>query len=132
MFTDPARLPAKTEAAIVLGTSPTMPGGGPNVHFEARLDAAATLWRSGRVRRVIVSGNDDESRGDSEPTAMRDGLARRGVPMDAVTLDGAGFRTLDTVRRAKRVFGVGDNGGNGAAVFVADPFHAARTLFLAD
>ena len=128
VFDDPARLPAGTEAAIVLGTAPRLEDGTPNPHFEARLDAAAALWRSGRVRRVIVSGNND-GHGYDEPTAMRDGLARRGVPMDVVTLDPAGFRTVETVRRARGVFDVG-NGG--AAVFVMDPFHAPRTLFLAD
>ena len=128
VFNDPARLSGGTEAAIVLGTSPTLEDGTPNAHFEARLDAAALLWNSGRVRRVVVSGNND-GHGYDEPKAMRDGLARRGVPMDAVTLDPAGFRTVDTVRRARTVFGVDDGG---AAVFVTDPFHAPRTLFLAD
>ncbi len=130
VFTDPARLPAAAGAAvaIVLGNGPTRADGRVNAHFEARLDAAAALWRSGRVRRVIVSGNDD-GHGYDEPTAMRDGLAQRGVPIDAVTLDPAGFRTVDTVRRARGIFGVEDGG---AAVFMTDPFHAPRTLFLAD
>ena len=69
-FSDVARLP-DADVALVLGTAPIGPEGGPNVYFVHRLDAAATLWKAGKVKYLIVSGSD------IEPDAMRDGLIAR-------------------------------------------------------
>ena len=62
------------EVALVLGTAPIGPEGGPNRYFIYRLDAAAALWKAGKVKYFIVSGSD------VEPAAMRAGLIERGVP----------------------------------------------------
>ncbi|MEO8352838.1 MAG: ElyC/SanA/YdcF family protein, partial [Chthoniobacteraceae bacterium] len=56
---------------------------------------------------------------------MRDALISRGVPESVITLDYAGFRTLDSVVRARSVFGVD------RLTIVTDDFHVARALFLA-
>lgn len=56
---------------------------------------------------------------------MRKGLVRRGVPASSIALDHAGFRTLDSLVRARKVFGVRD------AVVVTDGFHLPRALYLA-
>jgi SanA protein len=116
-------LPA-TDIGIVLGTSPRL-AGRPNLFFEGRMDAAAELYRAHRVRHLLVSG-DNGTRGYDEPTAMKSALLARGVPASAMTLDYAGFRTLDTMARARAVFGVKK------AILITDPFHQARSLFLAD
>ncbi|MEI6712507.1 MAG: ElyC/SanA/YdcF family protein [Verrucomicrobiota bacterium] len=111
---------------VVLGTSP---GGGKhlviNPFFEARMDAAATLYHSGTVYHLVLSG--DNRRADyNEPSSMKEALKHRGVPASALTLDYAGFRTLDTVARAHRVFQVQK------PVIITDDFHIARALFLAE
>lgn len=111
------------DVAVVLGTSPTV-GKRANPFFEGRMDTAAALYHSGKVRHLLVSG--DNRRADyDEPTAMRSALVSRGVPAQAITLDYAGFRTLDTMARAARVFQLRQ------ATIVTDDFHMARCLFLA-
>src|SRR5207302_6866748 len=89
--------------ALVLGTAPIGPEGGPNRYLVYRLDAAAELWKAGKVKYLLVSGNRDG--GYDEPTAMREGLMKRGVPADAIYRDFAGYRTRDSVLRARDIFG---------------------------
>jgi len=79
------------KVALVLGTAPIGPEGGPNRYLVYRLDAAADLWKAGKVKYLLVSGNRDGSY--DEPTAMRDGLIKRGVPAEAIYRDFAGYRT---------------------------------------
>ena len=120
---DPAQLPA-VNVALVLGAAPIGPEGGPNRYFEYRLDAAAALWRAGKVKYFLVSGDNRHVNYD-EPTAMRAGLIARGVPADSIYRDFAGVRTLDSVLRAEQVF------GQKRLIIVSQPFHLARALFLA-
>ncbi len=110
--------------ALVLGTSPRLANGNPNPFFERRMDAAARLYVAGKVDRILVSG-DNGSVNYDEPTAMRSALARRGVPESAIRLDYAGFRTLDSIVRANRVFGLSQ------VTIVTDDFHLPRALYIA-
>lgn len=112
-------------AAVVPGTSRLAPSGRINVHWAGRMDAAAELYRSGRVKHILVSG-DNRKHNYNEPVDMRKGLLERGVPAEAITLDFAGLRTLDTIVRAQRIFGVKQ------CVIVSDDFHLPRALWLAD
>ena len=57
---------------------------------------------------------------------MRKALVKAGIPESAITLDYAGFRTLDSVVRAKEVFGQGSG-----FTIISQPFHVERALFLA-
>jgi SanA protein len=121
---DITRLPPN-EVALVLGTAPTLGRGRwKNPFFENRLDAAAQLYQTGKVRHLLVSG-DNRRKNYDEPTAMRDALIARGVPTSAITLDYAGFRTLDSLARAKSVFQLQ------RLTIVTDSFHQPRALFLA-
>lgn len=112
------------DVAVVLGTSPQLKGGWANPFFESRMDATARLYKADKVRHLLVSG-DNRTKDYDEPTAMRDALVKRGVPAEAVSMDFAGLRTLDTVERARVIFGLTE------AVIVTDDFHLARSLFLA-
>ena len=91
-------------AALLLGTSPRLRGGTPNPYFEYRMDAAAELFRAGKVDCILVSG-DNHHASYNEPMAMRKALLERNVPDSLIFLDYAGFRTLDSVVRACEVFG---------------------------
>jgi SanA protein len=113
----------QADIALVLGTAQQLRGGGPNQFFGGRITAAATLYRAGKARHLLLSGN--RTGAYDEPTAMREALAARGVPESATTLDYAGFRTLDSCARAKKVFGVS------RLTIVTDDFHAARAVLLA-
>jgi len=123
MRDSPDEIP-EMDVALVLGAAPIGPEGGPNRYFEYRLDAAASLWKSGRIRYLLVSG--DNRRADyDEPTAMRDGLVKRGVPASAIYRDLAGIRTWDSVVRAQEIF------GQRRLIIVSQRFHLARAIFLA-
>jgi SanA protein len=117
-FAEAGEVPA-TEVALVLGTAPIGPEGGPNHFFIYRLDAAAALWKAGKVKYFIASGSD------VEPAAMRAGLIERGVPAGVIYLDPGGYRTWDSVLRARDVY------GQKRLVIVSQRFHVNRALFLA-
>lgn len=109
--------------ALLLGTSRTHRGK-PNRFYQARIEAAAALFHQGRVRGILVSG-DNATRYYNEPIAMQKDLMALGVPAEYITPDYAGFRTLDSMVRAKEVFGLDK------LLVVSQGFHAARAIFLA-
>jgi SanA protein len=109
---------------LVLGTSAYSKGHSRNPHFENRIAAAATLFRTRLVRQLLLSGNDD-TQGYDEPAQMERALLKRGVPVGSLLRDGAGFRTLDSVARAKKVFGLR------RVTIITDRFHCYRAVFLA-
>ena len=112
------------DVALVLGTARLTGSGRVNSFYAPRLDVAAELFRLGKVRGIIVSG--DNSRADySEPDDMKADLVRRGVPARFVTCDYAGFSTLDSLRRVSRVF------GQSRVIVVSQRFHLERALYLA-
>ena len=118
-----AALPAN-DVGLVLGTSPRTARGERNLHFDYRIEAAAKLYHAGKVRHLLLSG-DNGTRGYDEPADMKAALLGLGVPADALTLDDAGFRTLDSVVRARAVF------GQSRLTVITDRFHAYRAVFLA-
>ena len=109
---------------VVLGTSARAAGGGDNPFFAGRMRAAAELFRSGKVRHLVLSG-DDRRAGNDEPRDMRAALARLGVPENATTLDPGGFSTLDSMARAKELFRIQ------RMTIITDDFHAERAILLA-
>lgn len=114
----------QTKTALLLGTSKTLDNGQINAYFYNRILAAAELYRSGKIQYLIVSG--DNSREDyNEPEDMQKALMERGVPEDRIFLDFAGFRTLDSVVRAKEIF------GQQKIIIVSQKFHNERAVFLA-
>jgi vancomycin permeability regulator SanA len=88
-----------------------------------RLDTAARLYERGKVRAVLVTGDNSRKEYD-EPDAMRDYLTERGVPARRIAADFAGFDTWDSCTRASRVFGVG------RALLVSQDFHIRRAVAL--
>jgi SanA protein len=89
-----------------------------------RVKAAYRLWKAGKVRRILVSG-DHHTWAYDEPDTMRKALVARGVPPRDVFEDHAGFDTWATMVRARSIFGVDH------AVVVTQGFHMPRALFLA-
>lgn len=112
------------EAALVLGCARTLPNGRTNLYFRYRITAAAALYHSGKVEYLIVSG-DNHRHDYDEPTDMRDALIAAGVPADRVYRDYAGFRTLDSVVRAREIFGQTE------LIIVSQAFHNRRAIFIA-
>ncbi|MEU7897918.1 ElyC/SanA/YdcF family protein [Nonomuraea sp. NPDC049152] len=107
--------------ALVLGAG--LFSGQPSPMLARRLDIAAELYRAGKVRALLLSG--DNSRKDyDEPSAMRDYLLARGVPDAVIVRDYAGFDTWDSCVRARQVFGARD------VTVVTQVFHLPRAVTL--
>jgi SanA protein len=123
IYGDIATMP-RNDVALVLGTGPFTAKGNTNLHFVVRVKAAAALLKSGKVKHLLLSG-DNHIRGYDEPTEMKKALLKLGVPDSAMTLDYAGLRTLDSMERARKIFGQTN------LTIVTEEFHAARSVFLA-
>lgn len=108
--------------AIVPGAS-VHRDGTPSPQLEARLTLALVLARQSRVEGVLVSGARNGAYDEAGP--MRRWLIQRGVAASRITDDHAGFRTLDTMERAARVYQVR------RAVVCTQAFHLPRAIFLA-
>jgi vancomycin permeability regulator SanA len=93
-----------TPVALVLGAL-VFPDGTPSPFLAARLDVAYRLYRRGKIRVVVVSG-DNMAKEYNEPEAMRSYLINAGMPAEAVIADHAGFDTYDSCARALRIFGI--------------------------
>jgi SanA protein len=116
-----ASAPAET-IAIVFGAG-LRRDGTPTPILRDRVQTAASLYFSGKVEKLLMSG-DGQMEGYNEPEAMRQFALSLGVPNEAITLDFAGSRTYDTCYRAKSVFGIK------SALLVTQKFHLPRALFL--
>lgn len=110
-------------AGLVLGC-PKMAGAEENAFFTARVEAAHQLLQAGKVQYLIVSGNGSSALGN-EAQDMKDALMAKGVPADRIYCDYAGFRTLDSVIRARKIFGQRD------MTIISQPFHNHRALYIA-
>jgi len=114
---------AHCDAAIVPGAR-IHADGTPYAMLCDRLEAARSLWQQRRVDRILVSGSGSGDRAEDEVGAMHRWLRARGVPEAAILDDPCGFRTLDTMDRARSVYGIA------TAVVVSNDFHVARAVFL--
>ncbi|WP_406860785.1 ElyC/SanA/YdcF family protein [Streptomyces sp. HUAS MG47] len=117
-----ADVPAQ-DVAVVFGAG--LWKGRPTPYLAHRLDTAAELYRSGKVKVVLVTGDNSRIEYD-EPDAMRAYLTERGVPDGRIVSDYAGFDTWDSCVRAKKIFGVD------RAVLVTQGFHIRRAVALCD
>jgi vancomycin permeability regulator SanA len=108
--------------AIVLGAG--LDGAGrPSPFLAERIAVAAQLYRLGRVRALLMSG-DHSRTGYDEVGAMAAAAEHLGVPASAIVQDHAGFDTYSSCYRARSVWGIS------RAVVVTQPFHLARAVWL--
>lgn len=115
-------LPEK-EFALVLGANKNGKSG-INPYFLHRIEAATELYLAQKVKKIIVSG-DNHVKDYDETTDMANALMARGVPDSVIVRDYAGFRTLDSVIRAKKVFNCS------SLIIVSQKFHNQRAVFIA-
>ena len=123
LYSETSTIP-HNKVGLVLGTAPTTPWGTHNYYFDYRIDAATELFKAGKINYILVSG-DNHSTDYDEPSCMRDSLIVRGVPVEKIILDYAGFRTLDSIVRAKEIF------GQDSITVISQQFHNERALYLA-
>ena len=92
------------DVGLVLGCSKRFSRSKPSLYFNGRMEAAAELWKTGKLSCIIVSGDNREVY-YNEPRDMKNALIKLGVPENKIVCDYAGLRTYDSVVRAQRVFG---------------------------
>jgi SanA protein len=122
LYANAQEIPPK-KAALVLGCASTVQGR-TNLYFHYRITAAAALFHAGKCEYLIVSG-DNSRKSYDEPTDMQNALVKLGVPESRIYRDFAGFRTLDSIVRAREIFGQTD------LIIVSQPFHNKRAIYLA-
>lgn len=112
------------DVGLLLGTSPKLKNGNNNLYFDYRILAAAELYKAGKIRYILISG-DNRKKDYNEPEEMKKALMQKGVPEGVIYLDYAGFRTLDSVVRAQEVF------GQSRITVISQRFHNERAIYLA-
>jgi vancomycin permeability regulator SanA len=108
------------DVALILGAE-VQPSGRPSPYLAARLDLGVTLLQAGKVRAILVSGDNGEQ-DYNEPEAMRRYLISKGVPDSRIVLDYAGFDTYASCMRADRIF------GTKSVIVVSQSYHLARAI----
>ncbi len=114
----------KNKVGLLLGTSKLLVSGRINPYYKFRVDAAVALYKAGKIDFILVSG-DNSTVDNDEPTDFKNDLIKNGVPAEKIFLDYAGFRTLDSVVRAKEIF------GQESITVISQKFHNERAIYLA-
>lgn len=122
LFQDASDLPS-TKVGLVFGTTDRV-NGRENLYFRYRIDAAVAVWNSGKLQTLIVSG-DNDSPYYNEPEKMKQALVERGIPGERIVCDPKGLRTLDSVVRAKEIFGAH------SIIVISQRFQNERAIYLA-
>ncbi len=116
------------KVGLLLGTSPITPQGEHNYYFDNRIQATAELYHNGKISHIIASGGDysDRDNGCNELIAMRDSLVVHGVPDSVITLDYQGIRTLNSIVKAKAVYGLD------SITIISQKYHNERAIWFAE
>ncbi|WP_040278876.1 SanA/YdcF family protein [Psychroserpens damuponensis] len=114
----------KNKVGLLLGTSKFLTNGNINLYYKYRIDATVELYKAQKIDFVLISG-DNGSKSYDEPTTFKDDLIAQGIPEARIFLDYAGFRTLDSVVRAKKIF------GQNSITIISQQFHNERAIYLA-
>lgn len=113
------------KVGILLGTSPiSRYNKKRNPYYTYRIEAAVKLYKHGKVKRILISG-DNRRKNYNEPNMMKAELVAAGIPAEHIYCDYAGFRTLDSMVRAKKIFGLD------TFTVISQQFHNERALALA-
>ena len=97
-----------------------------NYFFIYRIDAAEELYKAGKIEKILISGDEDSLDGINEPECMRDSLVARGIPLNAIILDGNGYRTICSVVNANKVYGLN------SFTIISQKFHNERAIYQAE
>jgi SanA protein len=124
IYSDINKIP-KNDVAILLGAGKLLRNGKENLFFKYRIEAAVELFRAGKIKHIIVSG-DNHNKEYDEATDMRNELIASGVPDSCITLDYAGFRTHDSMVRCLKIFGQKN------ITVISQEFHNERAIFIAN
>lgn len=122
-YSDVEEMPYR-KVGIVLGTVPKLSNGNDNYYYTCRMRATADLYFAGKISYIIASG-DNHVKEYNEPECMCNSLVALGVPDSVIYLDYAGFRTFDSMVRAKKVF------GQDSITVISQHWHNQRAIYVA-
>lgn len=127
LFEEVDSVPDGDYTGLLLGTTPmTRISHRRNIFFENRIMATANLYHAGKIRKILISGDDKSLDGINETECMKDSLLARGVPESDIILDGKGYRTINSVQRAYYDYGCRN------LIVISQKFHNERALYLAN
>lgn len=112
-----------SDVAVVLGAK-VLGNGLPSAVLADRLDTGIQLYKVGRVKKLLLTGDHGQTNYD-EVNNMRRYAVSKGVPEEDIFMDHAGFSTYDSMYRARDIFLVNK------AVIVTQEFHLPRALYIA-
>jgi SanA protein len=112
------------EFAIVLGAGIKV-NGTPGSYLKQRLDDAVILFRNGKIKKILLSGDNSKNDYD-ELSVMNNYLLQMGVPQNSIFADYAGFDTYSTMERAKKIFDIKE------AVILTQGYHLPRSVYIAN
>ena len=123
LYTDVTTIPFN-KVGLLLGTSKWLKNGRENPYYTYRIQAASALLKNNKIKYLVVSG--DNGRKDyNEPELMRSDLINAGIDSSKIYLDYAGFRTFDSVKRLKEIF------GQDTVTIISQQFHNERAIYIA-
>ncbi|MBL7889912.1 MAG: YdcF family protein [Bacteroidia bacterium] len=122
LYSEVASTP-QNDIGLLLGANKKSSRGGDNLYFKNRIKAATDLFKAGKIKHIIVSG-DNHIKEYDEATDMCDALIWEGVPDSCITLDYAGFRTFDSMVRCLKVFKQKN------VTVISQEFHNQRAVFI--
>ncbi|MCL5774460.1 MAG: YdcF family protein [Firmicutes bacterium] len=109
--------------AIVLGCY-VLKGDIPSAMLADRLDTGIELYRMGKVKKLLLTGDHGRINYD-EVNTMRKYVLLKGIPPQDVFMDHAGFSTYDSLYRARDIFEVKK------AIIVTQKYHLSRAIYTA-
>ncbi len=116
-----------SDTGLLLGTTPqTRIGRRTNYFFTYRIYATEQLYKAGKIKRILISGDENSLDGVNEVECMKDSLIAHGVDANDIILDGKGFRTLDAVVRAVKVYNIH------SFIVISQRFHNERAIYLTE
>ena len=123
IYSDVKSIPFQ-KVGLLLGTSKFRPNNTLNLFYKNRIAATILLYREKKINHILISG-DNAHRSYNEPNTILKDLLKAGIPRGKITLDYAGFRTLDSVIRAHLIF------GQKSFTIISQQFHNERALYIA-
>ncbi|TCD02405.1 hypothetical protein EZ449_18375 [Pedobacter frigidisoli] len=111
----------QSKIAIILGAG--INGDKPSKYLKDRLDAGISLYKSKKVYKILLSGDNGRDEHD-ELTVMKLYCYQNGVDTNKIYIDYAGFDSYSTMYRAKHIFKVD------TAILVSQKYHLNRCIYI--
>ena len=114
----------RVQTALILGARVWNNGEMSDI-FRDRVKVGIELYKSGKVKKILVSGDHGRKEYD-EVNAAKKYILEKGIPGEDIFLDHAGFDTYDSMYRARDVF------ESESIIIVTQDFHLPRAVYIAN